>query len=374
MEDIVVKWLTRGPGIIASSLLSLTWIASAHAQQAALTRAEVYKMSNQVQVLLSNRPARPAKLADVLVPQDAVKTGTRSRAELLFNEGSLARIGSNAIFRFIPGMRGFQLRNGTALIMSLPQQTATQIETPGGTIVAAAVLPPAEGAPPRPTSGPGASPPNDLRSLALAISVDAADSQNIQVKVFSLTSAIVTFTDLKGNVINLQGGQFLLISNGQAGPIQTFDLKTFYGSSSLGAGLGPGQADLILQEPQSVQPTLQTVRRATLATLEAQTRWLEGLCTLNSRGGSSTLATNCITTNADDPLRAYQDRREISTPIPVHPTPLPSPPPAATNPNTPPVTNNSNNPPVTNNPAPTGTVILIQGGSTNNNNQPSVKP
>ena len=343
-------------GIIIGSLLSLANWAPAQAQQALLTRAEVYKVVNQVQVLLGNRPARTARLSDVLAPQDAVKTAARSRAELLFNEGSLARIGSNAIFRFVPGMRGFQLRNGTALIMSLPQSTATQVETPGGTIVASATLPP------DPTTAP-TSPP-EVRSLAMAITVDASDNQNIKVQVFSLTSVPITVTDLKGNVIHLQGGQFLVINNGQGSLVQTFDLKAFYKSSNLSFGLGPGQADLILAEPAAVQPTLKAVRQATLATLAAQSRWLEGLCTLNSRGGASTLATNCITTNTDDPFRTFQDRREVTTPRPeVKPVQLP--PPVVQPPVQIPV------PPVTNRTDPTVTVIgpvFGQGGGNNANN------
>jgi hypothetical protein len=342
-------------GAIAGGLLGLVWLAPSQAQSALLTRAEVYKVVNQVQLLLSDRTPRAAKLADVLAPQDAIKTAARSRAELLFNEGSLARIGSNAIFRFVPGMRGFQLKNGTALIMSLPQQMATQIETPGGNVIAAAAPPPGPDG-----KGGGA----ELYSIAMAISVDAADDKNIQVKVFSLTNAPITVTDRKGTVINLQGGQFLVIRNGQAGPIQTFDLKAFYQSSALSVGLGPDQAALILQEPSSVQPTLQTVRKATLAALEAQTRWLEGLCTLNSRGGASTLATNCITTNTDDPLRNYQDRRAVTTPLPE--VGQPSPPPIE-----PPVTLPSPQPSPSPSPGPTGTVILLQGGNNQNPNNPS---
>ncbi len=365
-------------GIIAGSLLSLAWWTPASAQPALLTRAQVYKVVNQVQVLLSNRPARSAHLSDVLVPQDAVKTAARSRAELLFNEGSVARIGSNAIFRFVPGMRSAQLRNGTALIMSLPQQMATEIETPGGTIVASATLdpdtaPPTPGTPPTPSPAP---PPNpELLSLAMAISVDASDEKNIQVKVFSLTFTKITVTDLKGNAAILQGGQFLTIRNGQLGPVQTFDLKAFYKSSQLGLGLGPGQADLILQEPATVQPTLKAVRQATLATLEAQNRWLEGLCTINARGGSSTLATNCITTNTDDPLRAFQDRREVTTPLPPE-QPLPPPPPTKevppvqppetpTPPPTPPPPQPPTPPPTPNSDRPSVTVIgpvFVQGG------------
>jgi hypothetical protein len=105
-------------GLMTGSLLGLVWATPALTQPDLLTRAEVYKLVNTVQLLPNQQSPRPAKLSDTLAPLDAIKTATRSRAELLFNEGSLARVGANAIFRFVPGTRSFQLRNGTALIMS----------------------------------------------------------------------------------------------------------------------------------------------------------------------------------------------------------------------------------------------------------------
>ncbi len=93
--------------IVAGSVLGLSLMMPVLAQQQLLTRAEVYKLVNQVQLLLNNQSPRPAKLSDVLIPEDALRTTARSKAELLFNEGSLARIGANAMFRFIPGHIAF---------------------------------------------------------------------------------------------------------------------------------------------------------------------------------------------------------------------------------------------------------------------------
>jgi hypothetical protein len=301
-----------GVGAIAS-LISTLMVLPSWAAQELLTRAQVYRVVNQVQLLPSQKPARPAKLSDVMVPLDALQTASKSRAELLFNEGSLARIGSSAVFRFVPGTRSFQLRNGTALIMSLPGQVATKIETPGGEVLAQA-LPPVD---------PGASPtaPPAAIAMALAIHYDAATNTG---QYFVLTNGYVTLTDLQGTQITLLAGQTVQILNGVMGPVQTFDLKAFYGSSQLAVGLGPGQERFVLQEIPPVQDSLTIIRRATLAALAAQTRQIEGLCTLNGRGGSSTLATNCITTDNDDALRDWQNRREITTPRPPDP-PVPDP-------------------------------------------------
>jgi hypothetical protein len=131
-----------GSVLLAGSLLSLISFP-AIAQQDRLTDAEVYRLRNNVQLLLRNQAPRPARVADVLVPQDSLRTALNSIAELLFNEGSIARVDQNTTFRFESGMRRFELRNriamnetifvlenGTALIISPPDSVGTQIQTP----------------------------------------------------------------------------------------------------------------------------------------------------------------------------------------------------------------------------------------------------
>ena len=337
--------------IVAASFLAFAWISPVKAASDLLTRGEVYKLINNAQLLQNNRPARPAQLSDVLVPQDAIRTATRSRAELLFNEGSLARIGSSAIFRFIPGMRGFQLRNGTALIMSPPTTVATRVETLEGQAIAE--LPPSS------IDAPPTSEKFQTRSLAMVIHVDATKNTS---EFFNLTNNPIKVLDAKGNFIFINGGETVTVQNGVIGQVQTFDLKRFYQTSSLSIGLAPGQEGAIAQESARVQQTLNLVRGATIAALNLQARKLEGLCTLNARGGASTLSTNCITTDSDDPLRAFQDRRGISTPRPeqVPPVTVPTPPvqtpPVQTPPVPTPPTTNPNNP---NNPA-VGVPVLIR--------------
>ena len=98
--------------LLLGSLLTLLWSAPVEAQSDVLTRAQVSKLRNQVQVLLRNQSPRSARLNDVLVPLDALTTKGRSLAELLFNQGSYTSIGSNSIFRFKPGMRRYQLPGG----------------------------------------------------------------------------------------------------------------------------------------------------------------------------------------------------------------------------------------------------------------------
>ncbi|MBD2328341.1 hypothetical protein [Alkalinema sp. FACHB-956] len=344
------------------------WIAPALAQSDLLRRGEVYKVVNTVQLLPNNRPARKASLRDVLAPRDAVKTGNQSRSELLFNEGSLARIGSNSIFRFTPGMRSFYLRHGTALILSPSQSiaAATQVEFPGGTV---ATLPPGDGTAVSP----------DQLQMAMLMVVDGSNPENPKVQILALADIDLKITNIKGETIILKGGEMLMITNGNFSPITTINLKLLYGSTNLALGLGEGDrhTTAIAAEALEIQKTLNLIRPSTLAVLRRQAAvaksQIEGLCTLNARGNASTLATNCITTTTDDPLSTYQNNRDVTTDPPPReqppvidqppPTPPTTPPtiPPVTPPITPPTT-----PPTTN---PNVTVILVpQPQPTNNTN------
>lgn len=320
-------------GLLASSLVSWGLVAPAIAQQNELTRAEIYKLQNSVQLLLRNQPARPAKRSDVLVPQDALRTAVRSTAELLFNEGSLARIAEKTTFRFIPGLRRFQLKNriaqetifqlsdGTALILNPPGSVGTKIEAPGTQISILAAATPIPGSPPgaiagsppgsgssgsvvTPPTTPAASPPGspsptgpsaaptppgsvtpdpvaaasvyEPRAIASALVVEA-NAASASTQFYALTNSNFTVTTPEGKtLISLQGGQTVAVLNGQVGPIQEFDLQAFYQNNPLVAGLGPSQQSLVAQEAPAVQTTLNAVRIETLAAIRSQQRRISG--------------------------------------------------------------------------------------------------
>jgi len=115
---------------------SLLWsligaIAPAVVQaQVPLTRADVESIRNRVDILLDGQATRPARLSDWLSVGDALRTAAASGAELRFNDGSLARVGERATFRFTPNTRTFRLSNGTVLLLIPPGQGPSQIRTP----------------------------------------------------------------------------------------------------------------------------------------------------------------------------------------------------------------------------------------------------
>ncbi|MEL6604242.1 MAG: FecR domain-containing protein [Cyanobacteria bacterium J06614_10] len=96
----------------------------------ALTWARVDFLRNRVQLVPKEQRGRRARISDILSVGDSLRTARESRAELRFNDGSLARIGERATFRFTPNTRNFQLSNGTVLLLIPPGRGRSTIQTP----------------------------------------------------------------------------------------------------------------------------------------------------------------------------------------------------------------------------------------------------
>lgn len=232
-------------GIVAGCVLSLSLIMPVLAQQHLLTRAEVYKLVNQVQLLLKNKPPRPAKISDVIIPQDGLRTAARSTVELLFNEGSLARIGANAMFRFIPGTRSFQLRNGTVLVMFRSGSGGGKIITPEAIVVG--------------------------RGSVMWVRHDSASQTTLVGALTNNPPSPVIVLNAKGEgEVQLRAGQRVSVTDGVVGAVKNLNLQTFHQTCELASGLGPGEEKLVAQEAPEVQETLNAVRVETLAALKNQ--------------------------------------------------------------------------------------------------------
>lgn len=104
------------------------------ASQAAgtLQNAQVTRVFNQVDLLAPNQAAAPAKVGDDVTGKTAVQTGTRSRAELQFNDQTIARMGANSVFSFERGTRDLNLNEGV-ILLEVPKNAG------GATINTAAV-------------------------------------------------------------------------------------------------------------------------------------------------------------------------------------------------------------------------------------------
>lgn len=81
-----------------------------------LTSAEVTKVINQVSVIDPAKGTHPAVLRDVIKDNRALRTGARSRSELLFQDNTLTRIGAETFFSFKTGTRDMTLEKGSMLL------------------------------------------------------------------------------------------------------------------------------------------------------------------------------------------------------------------------------------------------------------------
>ena len=222
-----------------------------------IEEAEIYKVRNQVDINYGMEPDwNRAEIGDVIVPEDAVRTGANSRADLLFNEGTLVRTGAGTTFRFPPGKRSFELTSGAALIMIRPEQGQSTINTPEAQVTS--------------------------QGTALFVQHDAATSSSLVGVLTDSPAGLVKVQSANGEVtINLQAGQFVSIVQGVVGLVEHFVLPMFYESVELSAGLGmepEAMEKLIAQESPEVQQTIRAVQAEAIEPLQNQLNWLNGFC------------------------------------------------------------------------------------------------
>ncbi|MEA5515229.1 FecR family protein, partial [Nodularia sp. UHCC 0506] len=180
-----------------------------------LTRAEIQNLRNIVQLIPRRQKQRPARKSDPMNPGDGLSTGRASLADLRFNDGSLARVGEQAVFRFLPKTRNFTLSNGTMLLLIPPGRGQTRIQTPN----AAAAI----------------------RGSALFVRYDEQTDTTV---VGALTnSGIEVFNQKASQNQVLEAGQLMVIVKGQFQGLYDFDLRTFYETSDLVQGLNLNQPD-----------------------------------------------------------------------------------------------------------------------------------
>jgi len=204
-----------------------------------LTRAEIQNLRNLVQFIPKNSAQkRPARKLDAMIPGDGLSTGRSSLVDLRFNDGSLARIGEQAVFQFLPKTRDFKLSNGTVLLLIPPGRGQTRIQTPS----AAAAI----------------------RGSALFVRHNQQTDTTI---VGALTSSGIEVSNKEASqTLVLQAGQMMVIVKGKFQSLYDFDLRNFYETSDLVREL-----DLNRQNPvPTPDPAINSVQAETVAALEAQ--------------------------------------------------------------------------------------------------------
>ena len=211
------------------SLSSLVWgLGSAIAPTALraevpLTRADVESVHSTVEYIPDGRLARPATVNDWLALGDALRTAAGARAELRFNDGSLARIGERATFWFVPNTRNFRLSNGTALFLIPPNRGPSNIETPSAVtgIQGTALV---------------------VRHIPYACAEAECPGRTIVMVLTDSPKGPVEVTTENGSRAALSAGNLAIIENNSIQVLE-FNLDLFYQTSPLVDGLNLDNPD-----------------------------------------------------------------------------------------------------------------------------------
>lgn len=95
---------------------ALFLILAAPAMAAPLKSAKVTQAVNDVSIYTSSRDPRPANVGETIGGSNSVRTGRDSRAELVFTDQTVTRLGQNSVFRFRNGTRDVELERGSVLL------------------------------------------------------------------------------------------------------------------------------------------------------------------------------------------------------------------------------------------------------------------
>lgn len=248
---------------LVNKLLATLYIAcfTSHSASAntVIKQAEIYKIRNQVDLNFGINPDwHKAKPGDVIAPRDSVRTGANSRADILFDEGSLVRTGAGTTFRFPPGKRSFELTSGAALIMIRPEQGPSTINTPEAKVVS--------------------------QGTALFIQHNPESKSSLIGVLTNSPAGLVEVKSADGSItLHLQAGQFVSIVQGVVGLVEHFVLPMFYETVELAAGLGMNPEELetlLAKESPEVQATIRAVQAEAVDPLKNQLAWLQGFCKL----------------------------------------------------------------------------------------------
>ncbi|MFB2972659.1 FecR domain-containing protein [Aerosakkonema sp. BLCC-F183] len=201
-----------------------------------LSKAVIQSIRNLVRLIPQNQTGRPARVSEPMNPGDSLATGRESLAELRFNDGSLARVGEQALFQFLPNTRTFKLSDGTALLLIAPGRGTTQLQTPNAR--------------------------TGIRGSALFVRYNRKTDTTIVGALTNSNIEVFNQDASQGEV--LRAGQLAVIVKDRIERIYDFDIRTFYETSDLVRGLNltqPGDKanpDSAMAEVQSETSTAVT--------------------------------------------------------------------------------------------------------------------
>lgn len=223
---------------LGSAIVSLSEVAQAGVP---LKGAVIASLRNAVKLRLLNQAPRSANIRDMVAPGDSLSTAQAARAELRFNDGSLARVGGQALFRFVSETRTLQLLTGTLLVLVPPNRGQTRVQTPNAVA--------------------------DIHGSALFVRYLSATDVTL---VGALTESGIEITNRdRSQRQTLQAGQIAVVANNRIEKVYPFDLKTFYDTSELVKGLNLQCA--AMGDRVEADPAIAAVRAETAEAANKQT-------------------------------------------------------------------------------------------------------
>lgn len=223
------------------AVVGSTAIASPALAEVSWAWATLSASTAQVNLVSASGTSRSAALADCFCPGETLNTSASALAEVLFNDGSLTRVGEQANLRFWPQTRKLLLNQGTVALFVPPDQGRTTIQTPNATV--------------------------GLNSTAVVVRyVPSRQLTLVMALADSPTAPVLVTAAETGQELALYGGQMAFIGGGSWQVVE-FDLLEFYQTSALMAGL---HLDDPAHRPALHDP-LAAVRPDLLRTLEQQT-------------------------------------------------------------------------------------------------------
>ena len=117
--------------LLAGCGLALVFTVPAFA--GGFTKAEITRLTNEVQILKGEAAPKAATVGQNIDPVTTVATGKESRAELRFPDKTLTRLGANSRFTLRGEARTLDLNEGTMMLQVPKNQGGAKIRTAGVT-------------------------------------------------------------------------------------------------------------------------------------------------------------------------------------------------------------------------------------------------
>src|SRR5690242_12864155 len=109
--------------------LGLVLLAASPVFGNALEEARVTRIINDVRLVEPAKADRMAHLNDVIRGETGLRTGVKSRSELLFQDDTMLRVGPDSSFSFRTGTRDLDLKYGSFLLQVPKDHGGAKIHT-----------------------------------------------------------------------------------------------------------------------------------------------------------------------------------------------------------------------------------------------------